>query len=140
MLRVEIGDRAGHRLFAVDSDALGAATAGDQHGPQQLRIAIKGVWLLDGEYPVSIRLADRLTGNVIDWRESVATFEVVNEGRAEGTVALDVTIAIATERRSTARVSCDHTWPSAHSYDSSAVSARVPAVGAPATAGEFGRT
>ena len=92
VLRVEIGDRAGHRLFAVDSDALGqplpAITA-----PQQLRIAIKGVWLLDGEYPVSIRLADRVTGNVIDWRESVATFEVVNEGRAEGTVALDVTIA-----------------------------------------------
>ena len=91
MLRVEIGDRAGHRLFAVDSDALGqplpAITA-----PQQLRIAIKGVWLLDGEYPVSLRLADRVTGAVIDWREAVATFEVVNEGRAEGTVALDVTI------------------------------------------------
>ena len=91
VLRVEIGDHAGNRLFAVDSDALGqplsAITA-----PHQLRIAIKGVWLLDGEYPVSIRLADRVTGTVIDWREAVARFEVVNEGRAEGTVALDVTV------------------------------------------------
>ena len=34
------------------------------------------------------------TGDVvIDWRESVARFEVVNEGRAVGTVALDVSIA-----------------------------------------------
>ena len=92
MFRVEIGDRAGHRLFAVDSDALGQPLPAII-APQQLHISIKGVWLLDGEYPVSIRLVDRVTGTVIDWREAVATFQVVNEGRAEGTVALDVTIA-----------------------------------------------
>jgi ABC-type polysaccharide/polyol phosphate transport system ATPase subunit len=92
VLRVEIGDRAGNRLFAVDSDALGQPLAAIT-GPQQLRIAFKGVWLLDGEYPVSLRLASRATGTVIDWREAVATFQVVNEGRAEGTVAFDVTIS-----------------------------------------------
>lgn len=92
VLRVEVADRAGTRLFAVDSDALSQPLA-PITSPQQLRIAIKGVWLLDGEYPVSLRLADRATGRVVDWREAVATFEVVNDGRAEGTVALDVTIA-----------------------------------------------
>jgi ABC-2 type transport system ATP-binding protein len=92
VLRVEIADRSGTRLFAIDSDALGQPLP-PIGAPQQLRIAIKGVWLLDGEYPVSLRLADRVTGRVIDWREAVATFEVVNEGRAEGTVALDVTIS-----------------------------------------------
>jgi ABC-type polysaccharide/polyol phosphate transport system ATPase subunit len=92
VLRVEVADRAGTRLFAVDSDALGQPLP-PISAPRQLHIAIKGVWLLDGEYPVSLRLADRVTGRVLDWREAVATFEVVNEGRAEGTVALDVTIA-----------------------------------------------
>ena len=91
VLRIEIGNRAGQCLFAVDSDALGQPLPAIS-GPQQLRFAIKGVWLLDGDYPVSIRLADRLTGTVIDWREAVARFEVVNEGRAEGTVALDVNV------------------------------------------------
>jgi ABC-2 type transport system ATP-binding protein len=92
VLRVEIADRAGTRLFAVDSDAAGQPLP-PIGAPQQLRIAIKGVWLLDGEYPVSLRLADRVTGDVIDWREAVTTFEVINDGRAEGTVALDVTIS-----------------------------------------------
>ena len=76
----------------VDTDALGQPLP-PISAPRQLHIAIKGVWLLDGEYPVSLHLADRVTGRVLDWREAVATFEVVNEGRAEGTVALDVTIA-----------------------------------------------
>jgi ABC-2 type transport system ATP-binding protein len=92
VLRIEIGNRAGQCVFAVDSDALGQPLPAIS-GPQQLRIAIKGVWLLDGDYPVSIRLADRVTGTVIDWREAVARFEVVNDGRAEGTVALDVNVS-----------------------------------------------
>jgi hypothetical protein len=92
VMRVEVADRAGTRLFAVDSDALGQPLP-PITSAQQLRVAIKGLWLLDGEYPVSLRLADRATGRVVDWREAVATFEVVNDGRAEGTVALDVTIA-----------------------------------------------
>jgi ABC-2 type transport system ATP-binding protein len=92
VLRVEVADRAGTRLFAVDSDALGQPLP-PITSAQQLRVAIKGLWLLDGEYPVSLRLADRATGRVVDWREAVATIEVDNDGRAEGTVALDVTIA-----------------------------------------------
>ena len=91
--RVEIGDRAGHRLFAVDSDALGQPLPADRRAAAAAHRASRAIWLLDGEYPVSLRLADRVTGEVIDWREAVATFEVVNDGRAEGTVALDVTIA-----------------------------------------------
>jgi ABC-2 type transport system ATP-binding protein len=92
VLRVEIGDRDGRLLFAVDSDALGQPLP-PLDAPQQLRVAVKGVWLLDGEYPVSLRLASRATGAVVDWREAATTFQVVNEGRAEGTVALDVTIS-----------------------------------------------
>jgi ABC-2 type transport system ATP-binding protein len=92
VLGVEISDLSGTRLFSVDSDALGQPLP-PIDAPQQLRVAIKGVWLLDGEYPVSLRLADRRTGDVIDWREAVTSFQVVNEGRAEGTVSFDVTIA-----------------------------------------------
>jgi hypothetical protein len=92
VLAVEVADRAGARLFAVDSDALGQPLP-PITGPQQLRISIKGVWLLDGEYPVSLRLSDRASGTVLDWREAATRFEVVNEGRAEGTVAFDVTIS-----------------------------------------------
>lgn len=91
ILGIEIADRAGNRLFGVDSDALGQPL-GAITGPQQLRITIGGVWLLDGVYRVSLKLSDRASGDVVDWRDAVATFEVVSAGRAEGTVALDVTI------------------------------------------------
>ena len=53
VLRVEIGDRAGNvcspSTATPSAQPLPAITA-----PQRLRIAIKGVWLLDGEYSVSI--------------------------------------------------------------------------------------
>ena len=95
------------------------------------------MWLLDGEYPVSIRLADRVTGTVIDWREAVATFEVVNEGRAEGTVALDVTIrrdAAVTWRRLVVAPSTANEWSarsSSQSYNSPAVSHTSPPLARP---------
>ena len=127
VLRVEIGDRAGHRLFAVDSDALGQPLPAITE-PQQLRVAIKGIWLLDGRVPGVAPARRPGHRRVIDWREAVATFEVVNEGRAEGTVALDVTIVRDADPSGELRAS---------SYNSPAVSARVPAVGAPATTGEI---
>ncbi|MBA3288027.1 MAG: ABC transporter ATP-binding protein [Acidimicrobiia bacterium] len=91
VLDLEIGDRTGQPIFHVDSDALGQPL-GRLDGARTIRIEIGGVWLLDGEFPVSLQLSDRTTGEVIDWRERVTTFEVADDGRADGTVALDVKI------------------------------------------------
>jgi ABC-2 type transport system ATP-binding protein len=90
---VEVTDRGGHVLYSADTDALGARL-GPLTGSARLRIAIGRLWLLDGEFAISIKLTDRVTGTVVDWRERVAVFEVRSTGRAEGTVALDVSVSV----------------------------------------------
>ena len=88
--RVEIGDRAGNCLFAVDTDALGQPLA----GARRVRSSCASRSRASGCSTASSRSRSASPtaspATVIDWREAVATFEVANEGRAEGTVALDV--------------------------------------------------
>ena len=91
VLGIEVNDRRGNLIFNVDTDGLGAPL-GPIAAPRQVTISIDRVWLLDGEFPVSLKLTDRATGAVIDWREGVTSFKVTSSGRAEGTVALDVTV------------------------------------------------
>jgi ABC-2 type transport system ATP-binding protein len=91
VLSVEINDQRGNVVFAVDTDGLGTPlTKLDE--ARSVAIRFDRTWLLDGEFPVTLKLTDRASGEVVDWREAVVSFEVTSAGRAEGTVALDVTI------------------------------------------------
>jgi len=91
VLDIAIGDRNGQVLFHVDTDGLGQPMP-PLTADRTVKIGIGGVWLLDGEFPISLKLSDRASGEVIDWREGAATFEVADDGRADGTVAFDVTV------------------------------------------------
>jgi ABC-type polysaccharide/polyol phosphate transport system ATPase subunit len=91
VLDIEIGDRQGRRIYHADTDALGQPL-GPLHGERTVRINIRGIWLLDGHFPVSLKLSDLATGTVVDWREAATSFEVINDGRADGTVAFDVSV------------------------------------------------
>jgi ABC-2 type transport system ATP-binding protein len=89
VLDIEIGDRSGKVIYHVDTDGLGEPLS-PITTDRTVKFAIRGIWLLDGEFPISLKLSDRASGEVIDWREAAATFEVANDGRADGTVAFDV--------------------------------------------------
>ena len=91
VLDIEIGDRHGNRIYHVDTDGLGRPLA-PLTGERTVRIDIADIRLLDGQFPISLKLSDRGTGAVVDWREAAASFEVQNDGRADGTVAFDVTV------------------------------------------------
>jgi ABC-2 type transport system ATP-binding protein len=91
VLSVEINDQRGNIVFGVDTDGLGTPLPKIDE-PRPITIRFDRTWLLDGEFPVTLKLTDRASGEVVDWREAVVSFEVTSAGRAEGTVALDVTI------------------------------------------------
>jgi ABC-2 type transport system ATP-binding protein len=91
VLDLEVGDRLGRSIYRVDTDGL-SAPLGRVDRARTVRFVIRNVWLLDGEFPISLRLSDQASGQIIDWRDSVASFEVEAPGRADGTVALDVSV------------------------------------------------
>jgi ABC-2 type transport system ATP-binding protein len=89
VLEIEVTDRSGNVLHRIDTDAMGSPLAA-LDGTHKVHIAIDRIWLLDGEFPISLKLSDRESGEVLDWREHVASFEITNPSRAGGTVAFDV--------------------------------------------------
>lgn len=89
---IEITDRQGNQLYSADTDDL-RTPLGELRGEQRLQIRIGRLWLLDGEFAISLKLTDRSTGAVIDWREGAAEFEVRSDARASGSIALDVSIS-----------------------------------------------
>jgi ABC-2 type transport system ATP-binding protein len=91
VLDLEVGDRLGRPIYRVDTDGLGAAL-GRVEGRRTVRFRIGHVWLLDGEFPISLKLSDQATGSIVDWQDAAASFEVEAPGRADGTVALDVSV------------------------------------------------
>jgi len=91
VLDLEINDHRGHVLHHVDTDVMDSPLR-PIDGDHTVRISVGRVWLLDGEYPLSLKLVDRATGEVLDWRERVTSFAVTNPSRADGTVAFDVRI------------------------------------------------
>jgi ABC-2 type transport system ATP-binding protein len=91
VLALEIGDRTGRPIYRNDTDGLGRPL-GRVAGPRTVRFTVGNVWLLDGEFSISLKLSDQTTGEVVDWRESVSAFSVASADRAEGTIALDVRV------------------------------------------------
>jgi hypothetical protein len=88
---MDITDDDGEILYSIDSDRLGCPLP-RLVGAGEITLAIDRIPLLDGEYPVNVRISDRHHARLLDWREGKHRFEVVNPGRADGRVALDVTL------------------------------------------------
>ncbi|MDG2232362.1 MAG: hypothetical protein P8L16_00960, partial [Ilumatobacter sp.] len=78
-------------LYHVDTDSLDARIA-PIDGNGSIRIDIGRIGLLDGKFPINLKLIERSTGRMLDWKERAASFEVLNTTRADGTVAFDVTV------------------------------------------------
>jgi hypothetical protein len=57
-----------------------------------VRVRLDAVPLLDGAFPVAVRLSDRSHGRLLDWRDGQHTIEVMNPTRSSGLVALPITI------------------------------------------------
>ncbi len=93
VLTLEIADGSGSMLFKTTTDDLGAALP-TLAGRRTLRLEVRDVGLLDGEFPINLVMADRTTGRVLDWREGSTTFAVVNPSRASGLVAFDVGVSL----------------------------------------------
>lgn len=91
VLSLEIADRTGRPIYHVDTDALGRPLA-PITGAHTARITIGQLWLLDGEFRLSLKLTDRASGEVLDWRERAAVFTISGANRADGIVALDVRV------------------------------------------------
>ncbi len=91
LIGMDITDDEGEILYSIDSDRLECPLP-SLRGAGQITLAIDRIPLLDGEYPVNVRISDRRHARLLDWREGAHRFEVVNPGRAEGRVALDVSL------------------------------------------------
>lgn len=96
LLDIEVTDNEGRVLYHVDTDSLDLRL-GELRGTSIVRIDIGRIGLLDGEFPLNLKFVERATGRVLDWKERAAAFEVINTTRADGIVALDVSV----ERTST---------------------------------------
>ena len=88
---IEITDRRGNLLYGADTDGLGTPLSRLDE-PRPVRVRIGRTWLLDGDYPVSLKLTDRASGRVLDWREGVTSFQIASAERAEGLILLDVAV------------------------------------------------
>ena len=61
VLTIEITDRRGNLLYGADTDGLGTPLSRFDE-PRPVRVRIGRTWLLDGDYPVSLKLTDRASG------------------------------------------------------------------------------
>ena len=101
VLSLEVRDTAGEVLYTADTDLLGSALP-PLEGTMEVVIAIGGVPLLDGAFPLSIQLKDRHQGRLLDFREGQDVFEVVNPSKVGGSVLFPVTIEAAQPTNRTA--------------------------------------
>ena len=59
-------------------------------GAHEATITLDGLWLLDGDYPVTVRLIDREAGRVVASAE--VPLHVTQSDRADGIMALGVNV------------------------------------------------
>jgi hypothetical protein len=93
VLGFEVRDGTGEVLFSADTDMLGMGLP-PLEGSCEIVIAVGGVPLLDGAFPISIQLKDRRGGRLLDFREGEDVFEVVNPSKAAGSVLFPVSIEV----------------------------------------------
>jgi ABC-2 type transport system ATP-binding protein len=94
VLGFEVRDATGEVLFASDTDMLGTPLP-PLEGLAEITIAIGGVPLLDGAFPMSIQLKDRQGGRLLDFREGQDSFEVVNPTKASGSILFPVAVELS---------------------------------------------
>jgi ABC-type polysaccharide/polyol phosphate transport system ATPase subunit len=87
VFQLDIRNDEGIPLFATDSEALGVR-CDVQPGPGTFEFRLEAVPLLDGAYDVNLGV--HTARGLSDWREPACRFEVMNPGRATGTVAISV--------------------------------------------------
>ncbi len=100
VFQLDIRSDEGLGLFSTDSEALGvrcdvAAGAGT------FEFHLAAVPLLDGSYDVNVGV--QTARGLSDWREPACRFEVMNPGRATGTVAIPVDGELVTAEAVAAR-------------------------------------
>jgi ABC-2 type transport system ATP-binding protein len=93
VLALIVRDREGVLLHATNSDQTGTPLP-PLCGSTLVRIEVTDVPLLDGSYSIDLRLIDRRTDRVLDWREGEHHLEVVNPSRSGGRVALRTTMQV----------------------------------------------
>jgi ABC-2 type transport system ATP-binding protein len=92
-----IYDDGGEQLFGTSTEVLDLGTWAFQ-GRGAVVFSIREVPFLDGRYSVTVKVADRHTGAVYDWRSQDLVFEVANPGRTTGRVWLPTDVVVEAER------------------------------------------
>jgi len=90
---IEVRDAAGNLLLRTDSGDL------DLHldlepGPGAVDFSFDSFPFLDGVYDVAAGIESRSGGALIDWLDPAARLEVMNPGRATGTISLPVRVEL----------------------------------------------
>jgi ABC-2 type transport system ATP-binding protein len=91
VLAIEVRNTAGEVLYAADTEMLGSPLP-PLEGTLEVVFAIGAIPFLDGAFPISIQLKDRHGGRLLDFREGMDAFEVVNPTRAAGTILLPISV------------------------------------------------
>lgn len=93
VVEVELLDRSGRLVFKTDTDRLGTPLT-RLHGEVSIEFAAPAVPLLDGDYPLSVRVSDRTHARMLDHREGQHRLQVVSHDRSSGIVALDLKVQL----------------------------------------------
>jgi ABC-2 type transport system ATP-binding protein len=89
VLGVEVNDRGGRLVFRTDSDQLGLSLNGLSGRTERVLTFDTGS-LMAGLYPVIVRLNERGSDRLLDWRELNKGVTASNSARGEGVVDLDM--------------------------------------------------
>ncbi len=93
LMEIELLDRSGRLVFKTDTDRLGNPL-GRLDGVGTIEFTTATVPLLDGDYPLSVRLSDREHGHLLDLREGQHRLAVVSHDKASGLVSLQLDVVV----------------------------------------------
>ena len=96
LMEVELLDHKGRLVFKTDTDRIGNPL-GRLNGIGTIEFSAPSVPLLDGDYPLSIRLSDREHGHMLDIREGQHRLAVVSHDKASGLVSLQLSVNVTRE-------------------------------------------
>jgi ABC-2 type transport system ATP-binding protein len=94
ILGLQIRDTDGRVLFTTNTDRLETPLP-TLSGSGTFEMSLGPIPLLDGSYPLDIRLASRTDGRQLDWREGQESVHVLNPTKSGGRVAFDVKFSVA---------------------------------------------
>lgn len=96
LMELELLDTKGRLVFKTDTDRIGHPL-GRLNGVGTVEFTAPSVPLLDGDYPLSIRLSDREHGHMLDIREGQHRLAVVSHDKASGLVSLQLSVNVTRE-------------------------------------------